>query len=78
MTAKIDGVKYAAVLRDDKPKTVWDTTDPYALYVGEMQPGEWVYELDVDGTFSDGTYEVSLVTEQISPLSFLFGNNEKQ
>ncbi len=77
MEAKIDGEKYGASLRSDTPKTVWDTTDAYALYVGDMQPGEWVYELDVDGTFEDGTYAVSLVTEKVSPLSFLFGNNEK-
>ena len=78
MEAKIDGERYEAGLRSDKPATVWETTDPYALYVGNMQPGEWVYELDIDGTFDDGTYNVDLVTEQISPLSFLFNSNEKQ
>ena len=77
MEAKIDGEKYGASLRSDKPEKVWETTDAYALYVGDMQPGEWVYELDIDGTFADGTYPVSLVTEKISPLSFLFGSNEK-
>ena len=77
MEAKIDGEKHRAFLRGDTPKTVWNTTDAYSLYVGDMQPGEWVYELDIEGTFEDGTYTVSLVTEKLSPLSFLFGNNEK-
>lgn len=36
------------------------------------QPGEWIYEIDVDGTFTDGSYEASLITEEVSPLSFLF------
>ena len=57
--------------------TVEDTTDSYSLHIGNMQPGEWVYEIDVDGEFEDGSYEVELVTEEISPLSFLFGNNGK-
>ena len=78
MKAGIDGKEYTAVLRSDKPVTVWDSTDDYALYVGNMQPGEWVYEIDVDGEFTDGNYEVELITDEISPLSFLFGSNEEK
>lgn len=78
MEAKIDGARYGVSPRSDRPVTVWDTTDAYALYVGNMQPGEWVFELDVDGSFSDGTYDMQVITEQISPLSFLFGSDEKQ
>ncbi|MCR5603461.1 MAG: hypothetical protein K6G27_07150 [Lachnospiraceae bacterium] len=77
MKAKIDGSEYSASLHSDKPVTVEDTTDSYTLHIGNMQHGEWVYEIDVDGEFEDGSYEVELVTEEISPLSFLFGNNEK-
>ena len=76
MKAKVDGREYAASLRSDKPVTVGDTTDSYALYLGNMQPGEWVYEIDVDGDFADGNYEADLVTDEISPLSFLFGPDD--
>ena len=74
MKLKIDKEEYSASVRSPKPVTVWDTTDPYALFIGNMQPGEWVYEIDVDGTFTDGAYEASLITEKVSPLSFLFSN----
>ena len=77
LKAKIDGEEYAATKASDKPATVWETTDSYSLYVGDLQPGEWVYELLVDGEFPDGAYEVSLITEEITPLSFLFGSDEK-
>ena len=77
MKVKIDNVEYNASLRSDKPVTVRDSMDPYALHVGDLQPGEWVYELDVQGIFADGTYEALLVTEEISPLSFLFGNSNE-
>lgn len=73
MKLEIDGEEYSATLRDSKPVTVWETTDPYALFIGDMQPGEWVYEIDVDGSFTDGSYEAKLITESISPLSFIFG-----
>ena len=76
MKAKVDGREYAAFLKSDKPVTVGDTTDGYALYLGNMQPGEWVYEIDVDGDFADGNYEADLVTDEISPLSFLFGPDD--
>ena len=76
MKLKIDKEEYGASVRNHKPVTVWDTTDPYALFIGNMQPGEWVYEIDVDGTFTDGAYEASLITEEVSPLSFLFSGNE--
>lgn len=78
MKAKIDGSEYKVSLRSDKPVTVWDTTDSYALYVGNMQPGEWVYEIDVNGEFTDGNYEVDLITDEVSPLSFLFGPDEEK
>jgi hypothetical protein len=78
MKAKIDGSEYSVRLRSDKPVTVWDTTDSYALYVGNMQPGEWVYEIDVNGEFMDGNYEVDLITDEVSPLSFLFGSDEEK
>ncbi len=78
MKAKVDGREYSVSLRSDKPVTVWDTTDSYALYLGNMQPGEWVYEIDVDGGFTDGNYEVDLITDEISPLSFLFGSDDNR
>ncbi len=78
MKAKIDGGEHKAIMRTDEPATVWNTTEPYALQVGDLQPGEWVYEIDVEGEFTDGTYEVTLVTDRISPLSFLLGKNEEK
>ena len=71
MTVKIDDGVYPVTVRDGGPVTVLKDTDPYALSVGGLQPGEWVYELDVEGTFSDGAYQASVITERISPLSFL-------
>lgn len=72
MKLKIDDREYNVSVRSPKPVTVWDTTDPYALFIGDMQPGEWVYEIDVEGSFTDGAYAADLVTEEVSPVTFLF------
>ena len=76
MQAKIDQKTYPATLASDKPLTVDAAADSYLLYVGDLVPGEWVYEVAVDGDFDDGTYEVQIVTESITPLKFLFGNEQ--
>ena len=76
MKVKISGQEYEVSLNEAKPVTVSDETDPYALFLGELQAGDWVYEMEVQapaGTFSAGAYEARLVTEKISPLSFLLG-----
>ena len=73
MKVEIDGERYNVSLRSPRPATVWETTDSYALFIGDMQPGEWVYEIDVDGDFADGSYEAKLITERISPISFILG-----
>lgn len=75
MTVKIDGKEYPVSLHDATPVSVDPGTDTYVLFLGDMQPGEWIYEIDADGTLPDGSYEAELVTERISPLSFLFGGS---
>ncbi len=37
-----------------------------------FQAGEWVYELELDGTMKDGIYMAGIVTEQIVPASFFW------
>ncbi len=73
MAVKIDGKEYPVSLHDAAPVSVDPGTDTYVLFLGDLQPGEWIYEIDAEGTLPGGSYEAELVTERISPLSFLFG-----
>ena len=75
MVVKVDGAEYPVSLHDASPVSVDSGTDAYVLFLGDMQPGEWIYEIDAKGTLPDGSYEAQLVTERISPLSFLFGGS---
>ena len=72
MYVKLPDGEYGVSLRDARPEAVSDNTDSYALFVGNIQPGEWVYVIDVDGSIPDGVYDTRLVTERISPIRFLF------
>ncbi len=73
MYVKAGGEEYGVSLHDAKPVMVSADVDSYALFVGNMQTGEWIYQVDVDGEVPEGVYEAKLVTERISPLSFIFG-----
>lgn len=56
---------------ESAPAAVAQDADDYLLYLGGFQPGEWVYEVKAKTTLPDGIYEVSMITESISPMSFL-------
>lgn len=73
MQAEIEGKRYEISL-SDKPVTVSEDADSYTLFLGDMQPGERVYEAEVEGTFEDGSYEAKVITERIGPFSFLYNN----
>ena len=73
MHVKVNKGEYRVLLKNTKPVTVSADMDSYALFVGNLQPGEWVYEMETEGRVPDGVFEAKLVTERISPLTFLFG-----
>lgn len=53
------------------PTQITDDFDTYALHVGNLEVGEWVYEVSVDETLPDGVYQAEIITESIAPMSFL-------
>ena len=44
----------------------------YFLYVGGFQSGEWAVAVTLDGTLPEGAYAAEIVTDSVSPLSFVF------
>ena len=45
----------------------------YAMRLGGLSAGEWVYAVTLDAELSEGVYQASIVTGSVSPISFLFG-----
>ena len=76
LKVKIGGTVYDAGLAAPKPVEIPADADTYALYLGGLEPGQWVYEVTVNGELDDGAYDAQVITEQIIPLAFLFGATE--
>lgn len=71
MTATIDNNEYLISGVSSSPIQLTDDFDTYALHIGSLETGEWVYEIYIDETLPDGVYKAEIVTESISPMSFL-------
>ena len=54
-----------------KPISVNADMDEYLLHLGNFSEGEWLYEVKANVTLSDGTYKADIVTESVSPISFI-------
>ncbi len=54
-----------------QPVTVSDNLSEYALHVGNLKNGEWVYPIAVNGESDKGIYSADIVVESISPMSFV-------
>ena len=54
-----------------QPIAVGDDFPEYALHVGKLKIGEWVYPVTVSGEADDGIHGVDIVVESVSPMSFV-------
>lgn len=43
----------------------------YAMYAGDLTPGEWVCPIIIDADLPDGIYAAQIVTDSVSPLFFV-------
>ncbi len=69
---RIDGEEYTTEEISAEPIAVDSSFSEYALRVGELSEGEWVYPVTLSASLPDGVYEAEIVTERVSPMSFLF------
>lgn len=53
------------------PIEITDDFDAYALYLSDLQVGDWVLPVTVEASVRDGAYMAKLVLETISPISFV-------
>lgn len=53
------------------PMEITEDFDAYALYLSDLQVGDWVLPVAVDIALEDGVYMAKIVLETISPISFV-------
>lgn len=71
MVVKIGEDTFSISHIDNEPISVTRDFDEYLLHIGGLKTGEWVYRVELDGTAPSGIYTAEIITEHISPMSFL-------
>lgn len=71
-TVRIGGSEYTVADVSDLPVAVGGSFPDYALHIGGLTAGEWVYEVTLNCDLPSGVYEAEIVTDSVSPISFLF------
>ena len=71
MTVRIGNKEGTITEISTTPTTVDGTFSDYALHVGNLVNGEWVFAIRVSGEFTDGVHNADIVVESVSPMSFI-------
>lgn len=69
---RVGDKEYAVSEISAEPTAVDERFSPYALHLSGFTSGEWVYSITLDQTLPDGVYAASVITDSVSPISFLF------
>ena len=72
MIVDIDGERSPLGEISALPETADEDFLEYALHVGNLKVGEWVYTAKLFLRLPEGIYAATIITEEVSPLSFLF------
>lgn len=72
MAVNVDGASLVVSGISAKPAAVSAGMDAYLMYLGGFTEGEWLYEVTAKaGALADGSYKAEIVTESVSPMSFI-------
>lgn len=68
---EIDGENYKVTNISSMPVQVNDNFSDYEKHMGGFTDGEWVYEILTDANMDSGVKNALIITESISPISFI-------
>ena len=71
MLVKVNGNDFAVSEISPRPIAVSVDMDPYVIHLGGFSEDDWMYEIIADVDIPDGTYKTEIVTESVSPMSFI-------
>lgn len=67
----VDEVEGVVKSVSKEPVRVDEDFTEYMRHLGGLQEGEWVYAIELDAVCTDGVYEVQIVVDSVSPMSFV-------
>ena len=71
MCVTVGGQEYEIKAIGTEPVSVGGDFSEYAMHIGNLKNGEWVYEATLDAVLPDGVYEAEIVVESVNPMSFV-------
>lgn len=71
MAVTIGDTQYILNELSVKPESAGEGFDEYALYVGGIQQGEWLYAATLNGPYMEGIYGAEITIDSVSPMSFV-------
>lgn len=71
MCVTIGSQEYEIRAIGTEPVSVGGDFSEYAMHVGNLKNGEWVYEATLDAVLPDGVYAAEIVVESVKPMSFV-------
>ena len=54
------------------PAELTDEAAAYAMHIGGLESGEWVYTVYIDATLPEGIYTAEIIVDQVAPLAFVW------
>lgn len=71
LTVRINDKDFAVTSVASRPVAVSEEFSEYALHVGELKMGEWVYVVRLSGQLEEGDYRAQIILNSVSPMSFI-------
>lgn len=71
MTVRIGEKEYIVTEISAEPVTVDGGFSDYALHVGNLQKGQWVFAVSIDAALPEGVHTAQIVIESVAPMSFV-------
>lgn len=71
MRVRIGDEEYTVTAIAAEPLAVDSNFSDYALHVGGLQEGQWVYAVTVSAVLPEGVHSAQIVIESVAPMSFI-------
>ena len=71
MRVRIGDEEYTVTAIAAEPFAVDSNFSDYALHVGGLQEGQWVYAVTVSAVLPEGVHSAQIVIESVAPMSFI-------
>ena len=71
MPVQIGENEYQITGHSAVPMEASDGITAYAMHIGGMEQGEWVYTAYIDGTLPEGIYTAEIIVDRVAPSVFV-------